>query len=70
MHAHALQPDLGLALARARLYERLAESAIERGRSSSRANPFPAISRSAGAILRALGEPIQDTPQQLPRPTR
>ncbi|HEU0237536.1 MAG TPA: hypothetical protein VFR14_13945 [Candidatus Limnocylindrales bacterium] len=36
MNAHALQPDLGLVLAHARLYERLAESALDRRRANDR----------------------------------
>lgn len=36
MNAHALQPDLGLVLANARLYERLAESALDRRRANDR----------------------------------
>lgn len=61
MNAQALQPDLGLVLAHARLYERLAEAAIERRRSTPRTSVRTSIARAAAAIRRAFTQPAEAT---------
>jgi hypothetical protein len=61
MNAQALQPDLGLVLAHARLYERLAESAIERRRSTPRSSLRTSIGRVATRIRLAFTQPAEAT---------
>jgi hypothetical protein len=66
MNAIALQPDLGLVLAHARLYERLAEGAVERRRLSMGPSLGERIVRGLGRIRRAISDPSATSTTNLP----
>jgi hypothetical protein len=66
MNAIALQPDLGLVLAQARLYERLAESAVERRRLSGGRSLGDRLARAFGRVRRAISEPVTAPSIDLP----
>jgi uncharacterized protein YciW len=66
MNAIALQPDLGLVLAQARLYERLAESAVERSRSSIGASLGERLAGMIATVRLAMSRPMATTNDVLP----
>jgi len=66
MNAHALQPDLGLVLARARLYERLAESAIDRRRTTDGSDLLDRLVQLIARVRRAVTQPVATANDALP----
>jgi len=66
MNAHALQPDLGLVLAHARLYERLAESAMDRRRANDGPGLGDRLAQVIGRVRRAITQPASTANDSLP----
>ena len=66
MNAHALQPDLGLVLAHAWLYERLAESAIDRRRTNDGPDFGERLVQLIAHVRRAVTQPVTTASDALP----
>jgi hypothetical protein len=66
MNAHALQPDLGLVLAHARLYERLAESAMDRRRANDDPGLGDRLAQVIDRVRRAMTQRVTTANDALP----
>lgn len=66
MNEHAFPLDLGLVLAHARLYERLAESAVERRRASAGPGIADRVARVIVRVRRAMTQPATTANDTLP----
>jgi hypothetical protein len=66
MNAPALQPDLGLVLAHARLYERLAQTAMDRRRTNDGPGLGDRLAQVIARMRRAMTQPAATANDILP----